>query len=243
MRPSISIIVPAYNEERLLGQTLKAIRRSIAVLERRGWPAEIVVCDNNSTDRTAEIARQAGATVVFEANNQIARARNTGARVARGEWLLFVDADSEPSPELFEDVVHCIETGTCLAGGSTLHMEAKCATARRVIAVWNWVSRTFRYMAGSFIFCQASAFREVGGFNEALFASEELDLTKRLKRLARRRKMRVVILTEHPLLTSSRKLQLYTQGEYLRFFIRAVLTMGRSIRAREGCHIWYDGRR
>ncbi|MGE0445500.1 MAG: glycosyltransferase family 2 protein [Vicinamibacterales bacterium] len=80
----ISVVVPAYNEERLLGESLRRIRAAAAGFERRGWAWESIVCDNNSSDRTAEIARAAGATAVFEPVNQIARARNAGAAVATG---------------------------------------------------------------------------------------------------------------------------------------------------------------
>ena len=79
-----SIIVPAFNEERLLAASLTAIRTAAAVFTERGSEWELIVCDNNSTDRTGEIARAAGATVVFEPVNQIARARNAGAAGARG---------------------------------------------------------------------------------------------------------------------------------------------------------------
>ena len=100
----ISVIVPAFNEERLLQGTLRSIRAAMAAFDRRGWMSELIVCDNNSTDRTAEIARAEGATVVFEPFNQIARARNAGAAHASGDWLVFVDADSQPSLRLFADV-------------------------------------------------------------------------------------------------------------------------------------------
>jgi len=59
----------------------------------------MIVCDNNSTDRTAEIARAAGAIVVYEPVNQIARRRNCGAAAATGDWLIFVDADSIRAPD------------------------------------------------------------------------------------------------------------------------------------------------
>jgi len=100
----ISIIIPAFNEERLLGRTLENINGLRPVFTRAGIETELIVCDNNSTDRTAEIARAAGAAVVFEPENQIARARNRGASEASGEWLLFIDADSHPSAELFAEV-------------------------------------------------------------------------------------------------------------------------------------------
>ncbi|HLQ78078.1 MAG TPA: glycosyltransferase, partial [Terriglobia bacterium] len=85
----ISIVIPAFNEERLIGKTLACVRDAISEFTRRGWESELIVCDNNSTDRTAEIARAAGAEVVFEPRNQISRARNAGARRASGEWLIF----------------------------------------------------------------------------------------------------------------------------------------------------------
>src|SRR5436189_2966241 len=96
----ISVIVPAFNEEKLIVGTLRSIRSAAAAFVPLGWESELVVCDNNSTDRTAELARKAGASVVFEPLNQISRARNTGAAGAGGDWLIFIDADSQPSAEL-----------------------------------------------------------------------------------------------------------------------------------------------
>ena len=101
----ISIVVPAFNEEQLLPASLKAISDASAAFTEAGWTTELIVCDNNSTDRTAEIAAAAGAIVVFEPVNQISRARNAGAARATGDWLLFIDADSFPTRELFADLV------------------------------------------------------------------------------------------------------------------------------------------
>jgi cellulose synthase/poly-beta-1,6-N-acetylglucosamine synthase-like glycosyltransferase len=70
----ISIVIPAFNEELLLGETLRWVHAAAEAFVRRGWESEVVVCNNNSTDRTAEIARAAGARVVFEPFNQIALA-------------------------------------------------------------------------------------------------------------------------------------------------------------------------
>ena len=119
----ISIIVPAYNEERLIGQTLEHTQKARAAFPRVGWDSELIVCDNNSTDRTADLAREAGAVVVFEPINQIGRARNSGAAAASGDWLVFVDADSQPSMALFQEVIDQIQIGRCLAGGSTVKLD------------------------------------------------------------------------------------------------------------------------
>ena len=80
----ISIVVPAFNEEKLLGDTLAQIKAVAGAFTNIGWDTELIVCDNHSTDRTAEIARAAGAKVVFEPINQISRARNAGAAAATG---------------------------------------------------------------------------------------------------------------------------------------------------------------
>ncbi len=239
----VSIIVPAYNEEELIKQTLGKVKEAMSAFLNVGWSSELIVCDNNSTDRTAELAAQSGAHVIFEPINQISRARNSGAAAASGEWLLFVDADSQPSIGLFADVLEQIESKRCLAGGSTICFEGNNPLGARATKCWNWISRCFRLLAGSFIFCEAAAFREVGGFSHELFASEELDLTKRLKRLAGKRGKDIIILHRNPLLTSSRKLRLYSMRELLWFIVRTMLTGGRSLKRREACHVWYDGRR
>lgn len=240
---TVSVIVPAFNEERLLPQTLASIRAAMVAFDEAGWASELIVCDNNSTDRTAEIAAAAGARVVFEPVNQIARARNTGAAQAAGDWLVFVDADSWPTVELFRDVVAAIRDPRCLAGGATMRADVDHRAVRAVIGSWNLTSRTLKWAAGSFIYCEAAAFRRVGGFSDKLFAAEEIDLSRRLKRLARETGRRMVILHRHPLLTSSRKMHLYTARETLRFYLRLILSGGRSLRTRDGSFVWYDGRR
>jgi glycosyltransferase involved in cell wall biosynthesis len=239
----VSIVIPAYNEEKLLPEALRSVQAACAAFDARGWEREIIVCDNNSTDATAAVARAAGVKVVFEPVNQISRARNTGAAAATGNWLLFVDADSFPSVELFEEVADEIAGGRTLAGGCLLKFDGSKSLAAQFVPLWNWTSRCVRWMAGSFIFCEAGVFHQVGGFSLELFVSEELDLSRRLKAAARRMNRKIVILHKHPLVTSSRKLQLYTLGDYFSLFWKILIHRGRSLKDREACYIWYDGRR
>jgi glycosyltransferase involved in cell wall biosynthesis len=234
----LSVVVPAFNEERLLGQALEHIDAGMAAARRRGWAIELIVCDNNSTDRTAEIADAAGAVVAFEPVNQIARARNTGAASASGDWLVFVDADSHPSPALFEEMLGVMESGHCIAGGATIALPGAPLFVQAWVAAWNALSRCVRWAAGSFLFCRADAFRALGGFCEELYAAEEIDLSRRLKRLGR-----VVILHRHPLRTSDRKVHLYTWREHLAFLWRMLTGGRRTLRSRDACSVWYDGRR
>jgi glycosyltransferase involved in cell wall biosynthesis len=119
----ISIIVPAYNEEKLIERSLQSIRSAATAFSQVGWEHEIIVCDNNSSDRTGELAKAQGAHVVFEPFNQISRARNAGAAAANGQWLVFVDGDSFPSAELFAEVVVQIQSGRCIGGGTTVELD------------------------------------------------------------------------------------------------------------------------
>jgi len=151
----ISIVVPAFNEERLLGGTLEQIRRAAGVFAVRQWETELIVCDNNSTDGTAAVARACGARVVFEPVNQIGRARNCGAAAATGQWLVFVDADSHPSAALFEAMAGEIASGCCVAGGSTVKLEGNHRVAGLVTGLWNGLIRWKKCVAGSFLFSEA----------------------------------------------------------------------------------------
>lgn len=240
----ISVIVPAYNEEKLLGETLRTIRNSQQAFVARGWECEIVVCDNNSTDATPEIANSHGAKVVFESVNQIARARNTGAAAATGDWLLFVDADTLPSFRLFAAAGKVIESGQHLAAGANIRFHTDALWARGCAGLWNWLSRTLNWAAGSFVLVEANAFREINGFSHELYVSEELDLSLRLNRLARERGLRPLHVITDPLIdTSGRKIELYTGGEHLRFFAKGIASGMHLMRCPETCHLWYDGRR
>lgn len=239
----VSVIVPAFNEEKLLGASLAEIKAAAAAFAPRGWDFELIVCDNNSSDRTADIARAAGARVVFEPVNQIGRARNTGAAAATGDWFILVDADSHPSAELFADVAGQIAGGRCLAGGVTVRMDEPTFWIRQITRLWNFISRFRRLMAGSFIFVEAAAFRRVGGFDLKLFAGEELDLSQRLKSVARGQGREIVILHRHPLLTSARKAKLYTLRELCGCFVHAIVRGRGVITTRDAAFPWYDGRR
>ena len=239
----ISIVIPAFNEERLLGRSLEEIKKACSAFTERNWTSEVIVCDNNSSDRTAEIARQAGAIVVFEPVNQIARARNRGASVATGDWVVFIDADSHPTSGLFRDMADVVVSDRYLGGGALIQMDTSSPVGRFFTGLWNLISRVGTLMAGSYIFVERSAFQSINGFSEKLFAGEELDLAKRLKSLARQRRKKLVILRAHPLQTSGRKLDLYSRKELIWFFARALVAQNRVLRNRETCHPWYDGRR
>jgi hypothetical protein len=99
------------------------------------------------------------------------------------------------------------------------------------------------WAAGSCVWVEASAFHEVGGFGTEAYAGEEVGLSRKLKRLARQRRKRFIILSKHPLETSSRKVRLYTPWEMVRLLLRMIFSFGRAAKDPKACHLWYDGRR
>ena len=239
----LSIIIPAFNEERLIERCLQSISTSLAANIKPVFTSEIIVVNNNSTDNTANLARQAGAQVVFEPINQIGRARNAGAAGATGDWLLFVDADSVLNPGLVADILRLIEDGKSVGCGSTLHMQGLPWWANWTLQLWTGTSILFRWAAGALVVCRSDAFRDVGGFNQELYAADEIRLSADLKQWGRQRGLQFIILTEHPLETSSRKVTLYSGREIAGQILRVMLHPRRTLQDKKQLSIWYDGRR
>ena len=193
--------------------------------------------DDGSTDATATIAREHGARVVAVAVRQIAAARNAGARASTGESLIFVDADTLVSSEVLRGAVDALRSGAA-GGGAVVHIDGRIPLYLRPAAMFvPWMLATLRLAAGCFIFCSRGAFDAVGGFDEALFATEEIALSQALKRQGR------FVILRVPVVTSGRKLRSHSAGEILRLF-GAVLSGGRaSVRTRRHLGLWYGRRR
>jgi len=239
----LSIIIPAFNEARLIERSLHSVAASIAANQKSGFASEIIVVDNNSTDNTAELARQAGAQVVFEPINQIGRARNAGAAQATGDWLLFLDADSLLSPGLLADILRLINSGKYVGCGSTLRMDGLPWWADMTLRFWTTISVLCRWAAGALVVCRRDAFQEIGGFDQELYALDEIRLSKQLKQWGRRRSLHFRILTRHPLETSSRKVSLYSSREIAAQILRIFFLPKRTLQDKKHLSVWYDGRR
>jgi glycosyltransferase involved in cell wall biosynthesis len=239
----LSIVIPAFNEERLIERCLQSIAASLAANSAPALTSEVIVVDNNSTDNTATLATQAGALVVFEPINQIGRARNTGAAVATGNWLLFLDADSVLNSALLADILQLIEKGKSVGCGCTLRMHGIPWWANAMLTLWTGASILFRWAAGALVVCRSDAFRDVGGFGQELYAGDEIRLSAHLKQWGRERGLRFSILTQHPLETSSRKVGLYSGREIACQILRVMLHPRRTLQDKKQLSIWYDGRR
>lgn len=233
----LSFVVPAYNEERLLGATLQAIHGAAKPL---GIAYEIVVADDASTDATAAIAEEAGARVVRVEHRQISATRNSGARSAGGERFIFVDADTQVSEAAVRAALAAMDAGA-VGGGAAVQFDA---TAPRWchlgVKVVMGVMRLGRWAAGCFIFCTREAFEAAGGFDERHFAAEEIVLSNALKRRGR------FVILEEFVTTSPRKFLSRTPWQTVRLTLRLLLRgmWGvRGARGRENTAFWYDGKR
>jgi len=234
--PDYSIVVPAFNEEALLPRTLERLNEAMAAVALTG---EIVVCDNNSTDATAAVARDHGATVAFEPVNQISRARNTGARAAHGRFLVFVDADTEVPAPLLQAALGRLSSGQICGGGATVAMEGIGeGFSSRLVSLWNAVSRARRLAAGSFIYVLREGFEAVGGFSEGVYASEEIWLSRAVRRWGRKRGLRFEILEAPPVVTSGRKTRWYPTPVLLGVAL-LIMLMPFLLRSRRFCWMWY----
>ena len=231
-----SIIVPAYNESMWLTKTLLVLKKAMAASSLTG---EIIVCNNNSTDNTAELAQEQDATVVFEPVNQISRARNTGARTANGKYLIFVDADTLISPELLVAALERLQSGRCCGGGTVVRFDQQITYLQeKGLAAWTWLSKTLGLAAGCFIFCHRQDFEKIGGFSEAVYASEEIWFSKQLKRMGKKRGAPFCIITDYPAISSGRKMQWFSLWQ--QFWLIVLLTVFPfAVRYKSLCNFWY----
>jgi len=235
VRAEYSIVVPAYNEECYLRATLSALWRAMEALPGRA--GELIVVDNDSTDRTAQVARAHGARVVTEPHRQIARARNAGAGAACGKYLIFVDADTVVPPHLLRETLQALDSGECCGGGALLAFDSR-APLSETARLWNVISVLCRWAAGGYLFCLHEAFEDVGGFDEEFYASEELHISRALKHWGWRRGMRLMILGG-PAVTSARKLEWFSRRELLRHLMTVSRHPDR-LKSREACAMWYE---
>src|SRR5262249_27693838 len=148
-------------------------------------PAEIIVVDDGSTDRTAGIAEEMGARVVRVDLRHIAGARNAGGLAATGDLLVFVDADTIVPLGVLADAVKAYETGAVGGGAGVRYAVNDPRWAVVVTAIVIWIMRRTKWAAGCFVFARKDVFDRVGGFDERYFASEEIHFSRAVKKHGR----------------------------------------------------------
>jgi len=234
-----SFLIPAFNEELLVARAVASVHRAAEACDLREH--EVIVCDNASTDGTARAAEAAGARVVREPHRQIARARNAAAAASGGRWLIWLDADAVLTPAVLDGTLAALASGTVCGGGARVELEGAELdwAARRAVHGWNWVARNFRLAAGSYFFSLREGWSSTSGFNEAVYAGEEIGFARALKRWGRSRGLEFRVL-EHPVPSSARKVRDYTVWQTLRQF--AICAWPGNLGRRDRCAYWYERR-
>lgn len=235
MNIDYSIIIPAYNEEALLEHTISHLREAMESVPLKG---EIIVTDNNSTDRTPEIARNAGAKVIFEPINQISRARNAGTKIAKGRYFIFVDADTIVPPKLLQNALSNLESDKICGGGATVTSHDVPLVVKGVLNYWNFISRTLNLAAGCFVYCRRDDFDEAGGFSDKVYATEEIWFSIALKRKAKKHKRKFRIINKPKAITSGRKLVWFSYS-YQSLLLLIIFIFPFVTRFKWICGYWY----
>ncbi len=235
---SISVIVPAYNEEKYLGETLKSIYRSVDFLQKKdSVSTEVIVVDNESTDSTSAIAISFGATIVKETKHNVAAVRNAGAKVAKGDVLVFVDADTIVPEELLSRISEHLASPTCFGGAVDIdHRPAK-TSVKIYLQVWRILGELAGMAQGATQFCRSDVYAPLHGYDELLYMGEDVDFFWRMKRLAKRSKGNVCFIQDIQVIPSTRR---FDQWSFWRTLIRTnpfyVLAFRRRSKAWTG---WY----
>jgi glycosyltransferase involved in cell wall biosynthesis len=184
--PFVSVIIPAFDEERYLPATLQALDNSAALLfSREGVTIEVVVVDNNSADATARVARSLGACVIAEPENNIARARNRGAESAQGTVLVFLDADTQMPEELLPRIYQVFGDSDCVGGAVDTDYRPRKLSLRVYLSLWRVLGKALGMAQGATQFCRRGTFDALGGYDETLFMGEDVDFYARMRRHAR----------------------------------------------------------
>jgi len=229
---AVSIIVPAHNEEKLLGGTLRTLAASATAA---GEPYEIIVVNDGSTDRTAAIAREHGARVVVVNVRQIAAARNAGARDARGQLFVFVDADTLVPAAVLRQAIGAWREGAVGGGAMAAFDEGTPRWAVAMISATCWFMRRVRWAAGCFVFTRRDVFERVRGFDERFYASEEIHFSRAIKKHGR------FVIVNDRVTTSGRKADRFTLAQVAWQIVR--LARPGSTKSRARLEFWYGKQR
>ncbi|MBI4786955.1 MAG: glycosyltransferase [Chloroflexi bacterium] len=177
-----SVVIPAYNAERVLGACLDALLAQTAPRDSY----EIIVADDGSTDGTRRVAESRGVRVVTQPNRGPGAARNLGARRARGDILLFLDADSVPDARWIEAMTAPFGDPTIVGASGEKRTRQNNLWARLVQLEYDFkydrlaAHRHIDFVDSSTAAYRRDVFRDTGGFDAALMEAEDVELSFRL---------------------------------------------------------------
>ena len=231
--PRVSLVIPAYNEAAYLPALLDSVDRARERYRGGRDAVEVIVADNASSDRTAAIARERGCRVISVEKRVIAAARNGGSRLARGDVVAFIDADSRIHPETF-NVLEDVLDEDAVGGATGVRMERMSAgilATYLVMVAFVWSSG----MDAGVVFCRREDFEAIGGYREEMSFAEDVRFLRDLRKLGRSRGQKLVRARAAKAITSTRKFDRYGDWHYLANFFRTGYWY---LRDRTALHEW-----
>ena len=208
-----SVIIPAFNEEKYLPRLLDSIEVARANYSGGRDEIEVIVADNNSSDRTAAVAATHGARVVTVARRCIAAARNGAAQAAHGQLFCFIDADSAVHPQTFAAIDAAMKTGRYVWGVTGAKLERRSFPLMITYCVVMPMVLVTGLDTG-LSFCRREDFLAVGGYDENRLYAEDVLLPLALRRLGRARGQRTVRLPQIKALACTRKFDQFGDWHY-----------------------------
>lgn len=238
--PNISVIIPAFNEEAYIARTIECLRAAGAYFESLGGSAvELLVVDNASTDSTANLVITLGVRVIRESEHNVSKVRNTGARAATHEVLVFLDADTLVPRELLVAIAGVMREGVCEGGAVDVTFRPAGLAVRMHLLLWRLLGVVAGMAMGACQFCRRDVFDALGGYDETLYMGEDVDFVWRLRAAGRRRGRTTCFVRDVHVIASSRR---FDQWPLWRTLVMTnplvVLALRRRQKAWRG---WYDG--
>ncbi len=205
---TFSVIIPAHNEERYIGKCIEAVKRAS---EKVGNDkVQIIVSANRCTDKTVDIEGAMGAEVCENTVKCISSVRNDGARLAKGDIIVTIDADSCMTEDSLAEIKTMLESGKFIGGGTRAKFDrmslgiffSAAYVALNVIPI---MKKHKAALMGGMFWCYRKDFEALGGFDETLVSLEDMDFAIRLKQLGDKRGQKYGVLKRSRIITSSRK--------------------------------------
>ena len=232
----LSIVIPAYNEEKYLAAALGSVKSALLTIE----DSEVIVVDNESTDGTRAIAESYGARIVDESQHNIGKVRNTGAKAATGGAIVFLDADTLVRPGCFEEILKSLNDDRCFGGSARAVYEpiSDRPIVQLFMKLWPILGKLTKMRGGALQFCRTDIFRELNGYDETIWVGEDIDFHWRLDKLAGSRGGHTAFIEEPPVYTSSRRWQNMSLVRML--IVTHPVTIFLAWRVRSFWTDWYD---
>ncbi len=179
----LSIIIPALNEEKYLPRLLESIKK------QRYKDYEVIVSDGNSKDKTREIAKKLGCKVIVSNKRSPAHQRNQGAKAAKGDILLFLDADSVLPDDFLPGTLDEFKTRKLSVAGFYVIMNSKDLSYRIITKVYNLVCFIVQKIKpvtiGACILVKKRYHDRIKGFDESIFIGEDHDYSERIAKIGK----------------------------------------------------------